>query len=869
MDRSSQGAVPNCCRQAATRAKRRMVALRAACCALCVCAHVGVAAAQEPPPVTPPEAVTRVDAIYPAEALSSRHEGTSTLLVTVEPDGSVGAAEVAESGGEPFDQAALAAVRQWRFRPASRGADPVRVRIRVPFRFALPSVETPPPPPATTSTSGDPPATAEREAPGAVDVRQTPREEAIDVTVRGERRLRTEDRSASDFTVAREVLDAAPRQEGAEVLRTVPGLYIARPEGMAVGHRYMLRGFDAAHGQDIEFRVGGIPINVPSHIHGQGYADLGFLIAEVVDDLQAAEGVYDPRQGDFAVAGTIDARLGVERRGWQLRSSYGSFNTYRQLLLWAPPGQDRGTFGAVQYNRTDGFSQNRQGQSASAIVQSVFGSGAWRYRALGVFYGARSDLAGVVRADDVDAGRIGFYDVYPYPTARGQNAFAGRILTGLFAEYRGPTGDNADLGVWVGLDNFRIQENFTGFIQRSQTLENVAGRGDLIEQQNRTRSIGLSGRYRTAPYRPASWAHGTVELGFAGRVDEINQAQNLLDAAVRNQTWDRRIDATILGADLGFWGDLDWRFTKYLHLRLGMRGDILAYDINDRLGNFVPLARPDDAFIVGFRRSALGVAWGPRTSVEVKPLDWLSIRAAYGEGYRSPQARTLEDGEDAPFSKVRSADLGVRFDWNDHYQLTLSGYYTHLSDDVAFEAEEGRLERIGETRRLGAVVHAQARPLDWLIGALSVTFVDAELLEPPPATAEEPQPPFQAGQNLPFVPPVVVRLDLGARPTLARNLGPWDLKGRAGLGFSFLSHRPLPYGGFADPVALLDASTGLGWGPFDLGFEIFNLLNSRYAATEFTFASSWDPDGARTRTPARHIAAGAPLSWLVTLGVSL
>jgi len=812
--------------------------------------------------------------VYPADALSNRQEGTSVLLVTVAPDGLVSAVEVAESAGEAFDQAALAAARQWTFRPASRGGEPVSVRIRVPFRFALPVIETLPavvPAPSPAVAPAAPPAVpAQPAVPLAIaEQASQSREEPMDVTVRGERRLRTEDRTASDFTVERAVLEAAPRQEGAEVLRTVPGLYIARPEGMAVGHRYMLRGFDADHGQDLELRVGGLPINIPSHIHGQGYADLGFLIAEAVDEVRASEGVYDPRQGDFAVAGTINARLGVERRGWQLKSSYGSFGTSRQLILWAPPGQDRGTFGAVQYSHSDGFGQNRQGQMASAIVQSVFGSGAWRYRALGVFYGARADSAGVVRTDDVEAGRIGFYDVYPYPTARGQNALAGRILTGLFAEYRGSAGDNAELGVWVGLDNFRLQQNFTGFIQRSQTLANVAGRGDLIEQQNRTRSIGISGRYRTAPYRPWSWARGTAELGLAGRVDEIDQAQNLLDAAVRSQTWDRRVDASILAADLGFWGDLDWAFTQYLRLRLGMRADVLSYDVNDRLGNFAPLTRPQDTYIVGFRRSAFGVAWGPRTSVEVKPLAWFSVRAAYGEGYRSPQARTLEDGEDAPFSKVRSADLGVRFAWDARYQITLSGYYTHLSDDVAFSAEEGRLERIGETRRLGAVVHAQARPLDWLIGALSVTFVDAQLLEPPPATAAEPQPAFQAGQNLPFVPPVVVRLDLGARPTLRKNFGPWDLMGRAGAGFSYLSPRPLPFGEFAQPVALLDASTGLGWGPFELSLEVFNLLNNRYAASELNFPSTWEPDGARKRTPVRHTAAGAPRAWLATLGMTL
>ncbi len=565
----------------------------------------------------------------------------------------------------------------------------------------------------------------------------------------------------------------------------------------------------------------------------------------------------------------MELELGVEHRGWELKSGYGAFNTFRETLVWAPPGEDRGTFGAVEYNRSDGFGENRQGQSGSALVQSVFGSGAWRYRVLGILYAARSDLAGVVRQSDVDSGQIGFFDVYPYPTAQRQNAFAGRALAGGFAEYRGSAGDNASIGLWVGLDNFRLQENFTGFIQRSQTLANVAGRGDLIEQQNRTRSLGLSGRYLSPALSPAGWVRGTIELGVDGRIDEIDQAQNLLDAAVRNQTWDKRVDASILGADLGFYGDLDWRLGALLRLRLGLRGDVLNYEIDDRLGNFVPAIRPKDTFIVGFRRTALGLAFGPRASAELKALDWLSLRGAYGEGYRSPQARQLEDGEEAPYSKVRSADLGLRMAFEDRYQLTVSGYYTQLSDDVAFDAEEGRLERIGGTRRLGAVVHAQLRPTDWLIGALSVTYVHAQLLDPPPPTAEEPEPPFQSGQSLPFVPPIVVRLDLGARSTLVHRLGPWDLTGHLGLGYSFLSPRPLPFGTFADPVSLLDASGGIGFGPFALDFEVFNILDTRYAASEFTFASSWDPEGIRTRTPAIHLAAGSPRAWLLTLGVSL
>ena len=693
-----------------------------------------------------------------------------------------------------------------------------------------------------------------------------------EIVVQGQRMQRTEERSISDFSIGRDILRAAPRQEGSDVLRSAPGVYIGRAEGPAVAHNYMLRGFDANHGQDIEFRVGGLPVNLPSHIHGQGYSDLSFLIGDTVRQLDITEGVYDPRQGDFAVAGSLEVSLGVEleERGIRLRSGYGAFNTVRLHALWAPTTASEESFGAVQLMQTDGFGDNRDGLSGSGILQHRFGTGEVTFRAIGIVHTARSNFAGVLRQDDIDAGLVCFNCVYPFATAQAQNALAQRFLGGLFADYQTADGVNGQLGVWFGYDNFRIQENFTGFIQQSRILERVGGRGDLIEQQNRTLSLGVTARYREAPIQLTSWLRGTVEVGADARLDVIDQAQNLIDAAVRNQTWDQRVDASVRAVDLGMWGDLDWALTSYVRARIGLRADVLSYDVDDRLGNFAPLTRPQDSFIPGFRRSALGLAWGPRTSVEFTAADWISILAAYGEGYRSPQARLLEDGEEAPFAKVRSADVGLRFDWGAPLRVTIGGYYTHLSVDVAFEAAEGRLERVGATRRMGTVAHLVGQPVDWLIASVSATFVDATLLEPPPPTAEEPQPPFSEGQNLPFVPPIVVRADLGVSGPLVGPLGGHDLHARLSVGFSFLSSRPLPFGDFADPVALLDASGTVSWGRLDLTFELFNILNSRYAAIEYSFPSDWNPnDGVRPRTPARHIAAGTPLSWLISLGVQL
>lgn len=842
------------------------------------------ATAAGPALIDPPRVLRQVPAEYPEGARVTGREGRVVLAVTVQADGSIGAVEVAGSSGEALDAAALAAIRQWSFAPATRDGVAVAAKIQVPFEFALPegapegvpsgtapgvlpatppAADAAPVLPAAAGVEPPAPPSPPAEAPAA------PVPPSEEVVVRGRVMARAEQRSASDFRVQRDVLHAAPHHEGVEVLRAAPGLYIARPEGAAVAHRYMLRGFDSEHGQDIEFKVAGFPINIPSHLHGQGYADLGFLIAETVDELRVTEGVHDPRQGDFAVAGSIDVRLGVVERGLTLRSEYGSFDTFRQLALWAPEDELRDSFAAVSYQSTDGFGQNRRGGSVSAVLQQGFTVESWRVRLSSIFYGARADMAGVLRRDDVEAGRVGFYDVYPLATARAQNALAARALVGLFGDYRGMAGENAEFGLWLGYDRFRAQQNFTGFLQRSRTLANVAGRGDLIEQRNRTLSLGASARYYSPAYEPFDFLEAHVEVGLSGRLDDIEQSQNLLDAVVRGQTWDERIDAGILGLDIGGWGDLDLHLTPAVQLRVGVRGDALAYEIDDRLGNFATLVRPQDTYIIGFRRSVFGTTWGPRTSLDVRPWEPLTLHASYGEGYRSPQARTLDDGERTPFTKVRSADVGARFSIDDALELTLAGYRTQLSDDVVFEASEGRLERVGATRRLGGVFHAQVRPWPGVVAAASVTYVDAELVDPPPATSEVPDPPFVRGQNLPFVPPVVVRADIGANGSLW-TLGDTEaLGGRVGVGLSALSSRPLPFGDYADPFAVLDVSGGLDFRFVELGLDVFNVLDTRYSSLEYSFTSAWDPAAPASRLPARHSNAGAPRTLLVTLELEL
>ncbi len=96
-----------------------------------------------------------------------------------------------------------------------------------------------------------------------------------------------------------------PRESSQELLRLTPGLFIAQHAGGGKAEQIFLRGFDADHGTDVAISVDGVPVNMVSHAHGQGYADLHWLIPEVVEGVDVHKGPYDAQDGDLATAGAV------------------------------------------------------------------------------------------------------------------------------------------------------------------------------------------------------------------------------------------------------------------------------------------------------------------------------------------------------------------------------------------------------------------------------------------------------------------------------------------------------------------------------------------------------------------------------------
>lgn len=178
------------------------------------------------------------------------------------------------------------------------------------------------------------------------------------------------------------------------------------------------------------------------------------------------------------------------------------------------------------------------------------------------------------------------------------------------------------------------------------------------------------------------------------------------------------------------------------------------------------------------------------------------------------------------------------------------------------------MERIGPTTRRGAVLFFNAQPTPDFFASISATYVHATLDAPPPATADNPSPPYIEGQFLPFVAPLTLRSDLSySRPLFEIRHHPLAL--RAGAGATFLSPRPLPYGQYAQPVFLADASLAFTWDFLEIGVDATNILNAQYADSEYAFVSNFKTKSIPSFVPARHIAAGPPLSVLGHITLNL
>jgi iron complex outermembrane receptor protein len=841
-----------------------------------------------------PRVLSHVDPTLPPGV--TPREADVILAVSLDATGTVIDVTVMTSGGPIFDRAAVGAVRQWTFSPATRDGSPFAAKIRVPVHFHGPH---PPEAEAPVSGGGAPPgepspdktapdkAPSEKASPDKVPPDKTPPDKPppdkappapgkapppgpppmpVDVSVTGAHRP-APSRGASDFHVDIGALALVPRQNAAKMLQLAPSIFLSNDGGEGHAERVYLRGFDAREGQDIEFSVGGVPVNESANLHGAGFADLHFIIPELVRSLRVVEGPFDPRQGNYAVAGSADYELGLVERGVTLKYTYGTFNTHRAVALWGPAGESVHTFGGAELRTSDGFGQNRGSKTATAMGQFEGNIGeTGTYRLAATAYAVDYRSAGLLRADDVLAGRKGFFDTYD----TGQGGAASRFSFSADIEGRAG-GASLYQQVFLIQRGMRLRENFTGFLSDTQTaLQKPHGqRGDLFDLSVNETTFGARGH---ASLRTEMLGHKQeLEVGYFARGDRADTTRSrVATASDAPYKTDASYDVTL--GDIGLYGDLNLRFTRWLSLRGGARADVLFYDVLDRCA-VQDVTKPDEDRPPGDdscldqqrfgehrepyqRTTTAGLRAMPRASIIVGPFSGFSLSLSAGTGVRSVDPKFITENTGTQFASIEAYEGGVT--WSRDFDLLrvvarsiLFG--THVDRDLIFSQTEGRNVIGMGTTRLGWIGQARATS-DFFDTNLSLTFTKSRFDE--------------TGLLVPYVPDVVLRWDGAVFRELPFEIAGHRPRGSAAAGVSYIGQRALPYGQRSDTIVTADASLTIGYRHFDLTVAATNLFDVGYRLSEFQYASDFQKDGPPSLVPARHFAAGAPREVLFTLGAN-
>jgi outer membrane receptor protein involved in Fe transport len=470
----------------------------------------------------------------------------------------------------------------------------------------------------------------------------------------------------------------------------------------------------------------------------------------------------------------------------------------------------------------DGFGENRSIDRGNLLGQlTLFDSERLgTLRALGSFYSASFELPGAVRVDDVEAGRIGFYDAYDH----GAGGRSLRALGALaFARERAGVGVRAVL--YAGWRRLSLLENITG-----RLLDPVSG--DRRAQAQRSLSLG-SDFDLGLPLSP-SWR---LEAGIGMRGDAFVQHQDHVDANAAPLARERDLD----GLQALFFGKAGFRVDVLpaLRLRAGVRLDVARVAAIDRLGAADAAA------------SGTLTALSPRLALDAPISESVTLFGAYGRGFRPPEARAFssfvpratgiaEDvysGGEPAMTRTDSFELGARYDsarraWSGG----VSTFATFIQRESVYDHVSGVNIELNATRRLGVELELSSRPLRWLELRGFATLVDARFV--------------QSQNPVPLAP----RQTAGINIIAADELGP-----RAVLRGLMVGPRPLPHGARGSLLALLDATLGWYWQRVRLDLELENLLNRQLREAEYHYASHFGDEPA-SELPVSQFVAGPPFN---------
>ncbi|WP_428310665.1 TonB-dependent receptor [Hydrocarboniphaga sp.] len=526
--------------------------------------------------------------------------------------------------------------------------------------------------------------------------------ELPEIQVNGETPLEGTATSSTQGYVTADQLAERPISRSGELLEFVPGLIVTQHSGEGKANQYFLRGFNLDHGTDFYTEVDGLPVNMRTHGHGQGYADINFMIPELIGSLEYRKGPYYADVGDFGAAGSAKLRYVDEVPATMAKATLGEYG-YRSALLAASPQLAGGSLllageathydGAYDLKQDakiyKGIARYNQGTDADGFTLG--------FQGYGIDYFAPDQIPlRAVKSGQID--EFGFID--------GSDGGDVRRFS-LNAELRKP----AALGHWSASAyalsyKMQLYSDFTYFFSDPDDGDDQPD--DQFEQYDDRKVYGASlKRYWLLPLKlPID-----IEAGVQGRYDDISPV-GLYLTHQRQRTSTVREDHVKEGS-VGLYLSSRQQWTPWYRTEFGVRGDWYDFDVNSDLAANSGTA--DDHLLA------------PKAAMVFGPWKRSELYLNYGEGFHSNDARgttiTL-DPTDAthttpadrvtPLVRVRGAEVGVTTAVIPHTKLTATLWQLKSDSELVYVGDAGNSEAGPPSTRRGVELSAYYEPFTWL-----------------------------------------------------------------------------------------------------------------------------------------------------------
>ena len=389
--------------------------------------------------------------------------------------------------------------------------------------------------------------------------------EVPEVAVIGEKPVAA---SSQQFIPDKEIV-LQPQGRPAQVLRLIPGmLAVEHSGGAGKADQYFLRGFDADHGTDVAFFLDGMPINLRSHAHGQGYTDLNFIIPETIEGVEVNKGAYLPEYGDFATAGTINFRTRQVVKEGMIQAAGGEFSTQRYMLMFSPTKERvRSLFSAEGYYTNGPYINDNQYVRSNVLGKiTTYLTGRDELSVKGTFLYSKWDGSGEIPLRAVTDGSLNrFGAIDPY---EGGNTL--RTTGQLDYHYDTTSGGQFYMKAYGQYYRLDLFTNFTFFL-------NDPVNGDGFAQFDRRAIYGGDIGYKQRGKILGMPSIGTV--GFQTRVDDVHAK---LGTQLRKNLTDTTIDSDAFSASYAPFVKAEVQPLPWIRFTGGVRGEVFTFDVSNQ-----------------------------------------------------------------------------------------------------------------------------------------------------------------------------------------------------------------------------------------------------------------------------------------------